>query len=807
MIIEYFGGYKIEMNIKKNLYIIYKMEFIEKVPLRPIYYLARISYDDFRQDCLNDAVFKGLSKPKEKDIRTWFNILQQFCRCNIKTKGITKRIYSYSAKTPAGLGGRLFCGGSIQGVWGKYRGLILRDTTTDVDMVNAHPVILRYICKKHNEPCAELEYYINNRDECLSKFKTREAGKKAYLCATNMDKTSKRTGMSDHYKAYDKEMKRLQKILIALPEYQQIVDTVPIEKRDDNYNGSAINKILCHFENIILQHLIDFLNKCQIEVAVPMFDGAEIYGDYYDDLDLLAEITKYITEKMPDLNMKWSYKEHNTELNIPDDFDETEPLPIERGCVANDIEATKTVYSLYPYWKFCDGVLYVFEDGIWTDNDAIHRRVITQFADKIWTMKKDPKTECWVFDKSYGTNTEMKTRILKEMPSLCVDDNWIKRTEKSSLGKLLFKNGWLDMKKAVFYDSSEYPYDPNIVFTYKIPYDWLTTEPEDKRVYRKSVERRMFYDPLGPEVGKWFQYNLARGLAGDVAKRIIFGLGYGNTGKSTLSKAILKSLGGYGDTFNANNLAYKQTGQDQAQQNRWIMMKKDKRIILSNEINSQITLNGNGIKVLSSGGDEIEGRGHCQAETTFSVQFLPVIFANDLPSIKPYDDAIDKRLRVVSYTKQYVEGEPQNEMELKGDPEIDAEIETVEFQQAFLQSLVWIYIKGQSGCYDKDPEGVISAKQDWIEDKATCIEKFCEDYDITDKEDDFVYSTDVEAWLKEKRLGVSMKKFGMDMKQYIVKNKLVNVCNKLKKIGGKARQVWFGVKLINEQPTIDDEEW
>lgn len=300
------------------------MEFIERLPLRPIHFLARIKFDDFKQDCINDAIINKLEKPKEIDIKTWYNNLQQFCKCNIKTKGITKRVYSYSAKSPAGLGGRLFCGGSVQGIWGKYRGLLMRDISTDLDMANAHPVALRYICHLHDIHCPHLEYYINHRDECLKQFPSREVGKRAYLCATNMDKLSRKSENPEQFKCYDKEMKQIQKKLIGLSEYQALFDTVPVEKRESNYNGCAINRILCYYENIILQHAIHFLNTKQIEVAVPMFDGAIIYGNYYDDMDLLSEITNYVNQQMPNLNMTWSYKEHDTSLSIPDDFDESE---------------------------------------------------------------------------------------------------------------------------------------------------------------------------------------------------------------------------------------------------------------------------------------------------------------------------------------------------------------------------------------------------------------------------------------------------------------------------------------------------
>ena len=40
----------------------------------------------------------------------------------------------------------------------------------DIDMVNAHPVILNYLYKKNNVDCNILENYIENRELILSSF-------------------------------------------------------------------------------------------------------------------------------------------------------------------------------------------------------------------------------------------------------------------------------------------------------------------------------------------------------------------------------------------------------------------------------------------------------------------------------------------------------------------------------------------------------------------------------------------------------------------------------------------------------------
>jgi phage/plasmid-associated DNA primase len=151
------------------------------------------------------------------------------------------------------------------------------------------------------------------------------------------------------------------------------------------------------------------------------------------------------------------------------------------------------------------------------------------------------------------------------------------------------------------------------------------------------------------------------------------GLGASNTGKSTITKALLKTCNEYVGTFDGNNFAYRNTGNDSASQNRWLMLLKNKRIIFSNEIKSTIPLNGNLIKMVSSGGDAVVGREHAGNESEFYLSFLCVVFANDLPKIMPYDDAVNNRVRVISYTKPYVL-EPTGKYELKMDENIDNEL-------------------------------------------------------------------------------------------------------------------------------------
>jgi hypothetical protein len=287
------------------------MELIERIPLDKINFLNSLTFKQFKQF----EIFKSSCK-NEEERKIQFNILKSFCQTNIKTRGETKRIYSFTEKTPLDVGGRLYCGNSIQGLSSKVRGFLLNEITTDIDMKNAHPVILKYLCKVHKTDCANLSYYITNRDSVLERLG--KEYKTEFLKAVNTDKTNKKI-KDDFFKNFDAECKTIQNKLTSLDCYKHIVNTVPLNK-EYNWLGSAINRILCVYENKILQEAISFINSKQIEICSLMFDGLMVYGNYYDNDELLVELADFVNGKFEGLDIVFTYKEHLTEIEIPDDY-------------------------------------------------------------------------------------------------------------------------------------------------------------------------------------------------------------------------------------------------------------------------------------------------------------------------------------------------------------------------------------------------------------------------------------------------------------------------------------------------------
>jgi hypothetical protein len=767
------------------------MELIERIPVINAHYIKSLTFSKFKQLQL----YKSSSKNDDERL-VQYKGLQRFCDAIIKTKGEVKRIYSYTEITPNEVGGRLYCGNSIQGIPSKLRGFFVRDITTDLDMKNAHPCFLYYLTKKHKKECPNLEcpnlaYYIENRDEVLQRMGPDM--KTEVLKCINTDKPNRRI-KDKFFKDLENECGAIQRQITSLPCYKHIVDSVP-SSREYNWLGSAINRILCVYENLVLQEVIHVLNANRIEAMALMFDGVLIYGNHYDDTELLAEIEKAVNTKFEGLNMKFAYKRHSDELVLPSDF---VPEQKEPDGVYNDAQAAEAVYELYPHWVCCNDVLYVFNDetGMWESSPITYRKIIGRFSDKLHLLVVDKSGATTQSPKSYGNTLVLMDRVHTLIREHCVNNNWLAEKQNTSLGKILFKNGYYDFHKELFYDKATYGFNPDIVFMGQIHHDYESFDTD----YMEDIKQRLFIDPLGKELGEFLILNLARGLAGDCMKRILFGLGGTNGGKSVLTMALERACGDYYGTFNAANLCVKNNVNDEAQNLRWCMLLRFKRIICSSELKSDVNVDGNSMKKASSGGDSLVARGHCANEQSFMTHFLAFVLANDIKKITPYDDAVNGRLQVFSYNKTFVDN-PSNEFELKADPNLKQEIQTIAFQKALIGLFIEAY-KDKSK-FEIIPAEALYCKKEWISTDTNPVDTFKMDFEFTNNPEDFVKSSDIEHWLTQLKLGISMTKFTAELKKYATIHKH-DIHNDRKKIGGKLYMCWFGIKQIVETAEDND---
>lgn len=463
--------------------------------------------------------------------------------------------------------------------------------------------------------------------------------------------------------------------------------------------------------------------------------------------------------------------------------------------VWTDLEAAETIYKIYNKFVCCQDILFVFDKstGMWSNNETIIFKIFTDYSDYLHVLKTDKNGDSEKTKKSYGNTYQLFKNCIHSLKTLCINDEWLIFTAKSSLGYILFKNGIYNMKTSVFTKD----FNSDIVFFDRISRDYV--DDIDKN-YLIDIEKRLFIDVLGEEVSKYLLLNLARAIAGDTMKKIYFGLGGTNGGKSTITNACTLAFEGYMGNFNAETLSKNKSSADPAAQWRWAYLLRYKRIIFSNELKTNVELDGNSIKKVSSGVDKITARTHNKGEEEFIPSFKVFCFANDLPKIDPFDDAVNIRLNIIGYKKCFVDN-PSNEFQLKIDYNLDKEMNTDKFKNTFVKLIFERYYK-----FIKDneleiiPEEIKNSKTDWVGDatETNIINTFLYDYEITNNVNDYIKSADINFWLGEKNLGITFKKFTTELKQYCTIKKLFNVIGKDKKINGKCLRVWVGIKKIVE---------
>ena len=97
-------------------------------------------------------------------------------------------------------------------------------------------------------------------------------------------------------------MKNIRGTLVLNDEYSDLFKEA-VEVRPNNVLGSFINRILCYYENEVLQIMINHINHLAIEIASLAFDGCLVYGNHYDNLQLIEELQIKINEKFIGMNM------------------------------------------------------------------------------------------------------------------------------------------------------------------------------------------------------------------------------------------------------------------------------------------------------------------------------------------------------------------------------------------------------------------------------------------------------------------------------------------------------------------------
>ena len=231
------------------------------------------------------------------------------------------------------------------------RGTIAKDYYKDIDMVNAHPVILAHLCEVYNDPNSaddleedeevdEIDYrylslYNSNRNKTIDEIVkinpelTFDEVKIAILALINggYSKVKVIKHKTQWLEGFTKEIR---KILITFWNYHTDLHADVKAKRSDkfyNLEASLMNQLLCNFENLILECMVKKLKALKIidKNYVMIFDGMMIPRNKLRSEDytqkILRDIENHIYKKL-NIRLTLAVKDMETFDNI-DGFDTT----------------------------------------------------------------------------------------------------------------------------------------------------------------------------------------------------------------------------------------------------------------------------------------------------------------------------------------------------------------------------------------------------------------------------------------------------------------------------------------------------
>lgn len=662
---------------------------IEKNELFNMNYLYHIIENkQYFRTFLKDSSFKDGKDP--------FEMAEKYLRSSINGKvNVT-----YSQKRGYG---RFFAnkGLSLQSLCKKIRHTIAREYYVDLDIVNCHPVLLQYLCKKNNFTHTQLTEYIKNRDKYVY-GPDRDQFKEAFLCATNgggktnLDEliNDPRFGLNCKptivfLKKYRKEMITIHDCFYNMRDHQKYDELVKRRKekgKDYNHKAAYMNMILCSLENEILMQIVNFFKNPKDTVLI--FDG----------LMLRKRTERYDLEGCQD-HIKSEYKGLKIELKekpmdeyfdmsnrvILDYSEEEKQKEIKFTLVRrmlndiiknNDIN-DNTLASIFhkslendliTIDDFGNGYFWNKKTKLWEERttkelqfeicnpDSMILSTLSMIKDQSLIYLEVNKNNDDQFKREkirYRQiesiiNKVQSTRNVRDIfsraSSIFLNINFKESIINRSHNYLPLKNGKvIDLRDATVRDRLKTDYFSfECPVEYVAPQNWTNQDTNDnsKFINQIFVENKEYID--------YFQIKGGSYLSGICIREMDIWHGDGLNGKSKLINALSLILNKFCANIDKSAIVFDPTQHRRkggGNHTSHMMPIDGKRLILIQELEDNDTLDSEIVKKLASS-DPIEGVRECYGKKTLTLQPFckTVIASNKIPKYDIKDKAVIDRL-------------------------------------------------------------------------------------------------------------------------------------------------------------------
>jgi hypothetical protein len=637
-----------------------------------------------------------------------------------------KVIYHYGRGCEELKIGRLYVrdGQGLQAFPFDIRNPLLAKHYWDIDMENAHYCLMRQLCDNYSLKNDAIGYYCDNREECLKAVSSnRSIAKVAFLKVAYGGNIKL---ANEHYNdegiSPDGDISLLKKIeneievIIAVlkrknPDIYKIAEKKTKKGKDGNTDFTFLALCLQTEECKCLMAMDEYFRSVNRSVDILIHDGCEVRkldGEKFFPTELLRGAEEHIKRKTG-YTMRVVEKPIKHNLTIPD-------TPKD---VVDDAYASKVFVGLMGDFIQREGEeVYYFDEttGMWDKGDTPFRVAVSKHKHKL-IFNDGERTH------NYG-GMEKNVMAMKKwiLPTLA-DTKFITRNADSSYGKLLFADGIYDFQTNNFSKG----FNPKIVFNKRIDRNFPSDRNEELiETIRQTLFENAFDDETGQLAGVYLRKALCVSLLGDYRrKKFYFGLGESNCGKGVMTDAFKSSFGGYVASFCPNQLKYNsRNGQDEARKLSWVKDLIGSRIAFGNELRmDSVALDGNLLKAVSSGGDEMKGRNHQEGESTFVNRATMFLLANDMLPITPKDSGIQERARFIRYKLRFVLN-PSSPDERLADPQIKEKFNRDDWKDALFYVMVDTYndmteTERKLGGVLHEPECVREETREWVGDDGT----------------------------------------------------------------------------------------
>jgi hypothetical protein len=663
---------------------------------------------------------------------------------------------------------------SLQGLKRDVRKALAHDQYTDVDMVNAHPMILSQLFLKLGLACPALQRYVAEREAVLAETGLgRDVAKQVFL---TLMYGGERKDPTPFMAEFREEFLTNATAVLASEAYARY-RTLAEAKKPANVLGCGISFVAQDLERQLVCCAIQTLQSKGYEVGTIIHDGFLVRSLGVKDQDLRdAEEAvrwthgyevRFIKKSLGDFDESALWDPTDEYEGDADAASHTDLARVFLGWLDDRghrlVRAEKKIYWYDP------------EHGVYLESEKLRR--VRRYMNACPTLPKANRGE-----------TGFQSKLIVQIEGLLEDDPaFHDKIIDTTLRKIPFSNGvyCCETQRLVDYDADMYFLEKGAV-----EYD-----PQSEAL-KAEVYQRAFLDVFGTEeIARYVLKSLARAMAGETEDKVFFIVkGRTNSGKGLLTLLISKAFFSKFGNINATNFCQKRTDGDMAKMDSWKCQTRHKRIGVANEAPKKrgCGLNGDAIK-RASGGDHHTARTNGVDEMTFFMETTFWLFVNDMSSIEDCDEATAERLRVIPTAYKYLlgdkyEAEKDKAYVRRADPTIKSEwIKRPEVIRAFAQLVCEAY----KNTRPEAPAAILASSAKYLEDDNVDA-KIQALFDPADP-GEYVLVKDFNA--AAKRADINMNSEGLNEKLGDWGYK-----KQQKKISGRNQYVIHGMRLVVERP-------